>query len=125
VVKTDHEVSLLRLIEKVTNGTIIEISYTGESSLLNQPETMKLKIAFLGTAILLKPGVIIGGPVVHDCPLSRSLGYFLEPIIMLAPFAKRPLQLTLRGVTTDSADLSASPMVPMQIISYQCYDRWT
>jgi RNA 3'-terminal phosphate cyclase-like protein len=125
VVKTDHEVSLLRLIEKVTNGTIIEISYTGESSLLNQPETMKLKIAFLGTAILLKPGVIIGGPVVHDCPLSRSLGYFLEPIIMLAPFAKRPLQLTLRGVTTDSADLSASPMVPMQIISSQYYDRWT
>jgi RNA 3'-terminal phosphate cyclase-like protein len=125
VVKTDHEVSLLRLIEKVTNGTIIEISYTGESSLLNQPETMKLKIAFLGTAILLKPGVIIGGPVVHDCPLSRSLGYFLEPIIMLAPFAKRPLQLTLRGVTTDSADLSASPMAPMQIISSQCYDRWT
>ena len=59
-----------------------------------------------GTAILLKPGIISGGPVSHECPLSRSIGYFLEPIIMLAPFAKKPLQLTLRGITTDEHDLS-------------------
>ena len=26
---TDYEVSLLRLLEKITNGTVIEISYTG------------------------------------------------------------------------------------------------
>ncbi|TFK80744.1 18S rRNA biogenesis protein, partial [Polyporus arcularius HHB13444] len=83
----DYEVSLLRLLERVTNGTIIEISVTG-------------------TAILLKPGIIAGGSVVHDCPLSRSVGYFLEPIVMLAPFAKKPLQLTLRGITTDDNDLS-------------------
>ncbi|TFK55090.1 18S rRNA biogenesis protein [Heliocybe sulcata] len=84
----DFEISLLRLLEKVTNGTVIEISYTG-------------------TAVLLKPGVISGGPVTHECPLSRSIGYFLEPIIMLAPFAKSPFQLTLRGITTDDRDLSA------------------
>ncbi|RDB21495.1 putative RNA 3'-terminal phosphate cyclase-like protein [Hypsizygus marmoreus] len=84
----DFEVSLLRLLEKVTNGTIIEISVTG-------------------TAILLKPGIISGGSLSHDCPLSRSVGYFLEPIIMLAPFCKTPLQLTLRGITTDEHDLSA------------------
>ncbi|KAK0459854.1 18S rRNA biogenesis protein [Desarmillaria tabescens] len=83
----DFEISLLRLLEKVTNGTIIEISITG-------------------TAILLKPGIISGGPLVHDCPLSRSVGYFLEPIIMLAPFSKKPFQLTLRGITTDEHDLS-------------------
>ncbi|TBU35748.1 18S rRNA biogenesis protein [Dichomitus squalens] len=83
----DYEVSLLRLLERVTNGTVIEISVTG-------------------TAVLLKPGVIAGGNVVHDCPLTRSVGYFLEPIVMLAPFAKKPLQLTLRGITTDENDLS-------------------
>ncbi|KAG6814502.1 hypothetical protein H0H92_000027 [Tricholoma furcatifolium] len=83
----DFEVSLLRLLEKVTNGTVIEISVTG-------------------TAILLKPGVISGGALTHDCPLSRSIGYYLEPIIMLAPFCKTPLQLTLRGITTDENDLS-------------------
>lgn len=63
---------------------------------------------YSGTAILLKPGIIAGGPVTHDCPLSRSIGYFLEPVIMLAPFAKKPLQLTLRGITTDDNDLSVS-----------------
>ncbi|KAJ7685311.1 RNA 3'-terminal phosphate cyclase/enolpyruvate transferase [Mycena polygramma] len=83
----DFEISLLRLLEKVTNGTIIEISVTG-------------------TALLLKPGIISGGPLTHDCPLSRSIGYFLEPVVMLAPFAKKPLQLTLRGITTDEHDLS-------------------
>ncbi|KAK1228407.1 hypothetical protein PQX77_000743 [Marasmius sp. AFHP31] len=83
----DFEISLLRLLEKLTNGTVIEISVTG-------------------TALLLKPGIISGGPIVHDCPLSRSVGYFLEPVIMLAPFAKKPLQLTLRGITTDDKDLS-------------------
>lgn len=59
-----------------------------------------------GTAILLKPGIIAGGSITHECPLSRSMGYFLEPVIMLAPFAKKPLQLTLRGITTDDHDLS-------------------
>ncbi|KAI9508282.1 18S rRNA biogenesis protein [Russula earlei] len=83
----DYEVGLLRLIEKVTNGTVIEISLTG-------------------TAILLKPGIISGGPVAYECPSSRSVGYFLEPIIMLAPFSKKPLALTLRGITTDDKDLS-------------------
>ncbi|KAF9053819.1 18S rRNA biogenesis protein [Hymenopellis radicata] len=84
----DYEISLLRLMEKITNGTVIEISITG-------------------TAILLKPGIISGGPVVHDCPLSRSIGYFLEAVILLAPFAKKPLQLTIRGITSDDNDLSA------------------
>ncbi|KAJ7343364.1 18S rRNA biogenesis protein [Mycena albidolilacea] len=83
----DFEISLLRLLEKVTNGTVIEISVTG-------------------TAILLKPGIISGGPLTHDCPLSRSIGYFLEPVVMLAPFAKKSFQLTLRGITTDEHDLS-------------------
>ncbi|KAL5489816.1 hypothetical protein ACEPAI_4648 [Sanghuangporus weigelae] len=83
----DFEASLLRLMEKVTNGTVIEISYTG-------------------TSVLVKPGVIVGGGITHDCPLSRSVGYFLEPLIMIAPFAKKPLNLTLRGITTDDRDLS-------------------
>ncbi|KIJ33512.1 hypothetical protein M422DRAFT_35428 [Sphaerobolus stellatus SS14] len=84
----DFEVSLLRLLEKLTNGTVIEISVTG-------------------TSVLLKPGVITGGKVTHDCPLSRSIGYFLEAIIMIAPFAKKPINLTLKGITTDEHDLSA------------------
>ncbi|KAG8217735.1 18S rRNA biogenesis protein [Butyriboletus roseoflavus] len=83
----DYEISLLQLLEKATNGTVIEISVTG-------------------TAILFKPGIISGGPVTHECPLSRAVGYFLEPLIMLAPFSKKPFQFTLRGITTDDIDLS-------------------
>ncbi|KAG8843643.1 hypothetical protein FRB91_003220, partial [Serendipita sp. 411] len=82
----DYEVSFLRLLEKISNGSHIEISHTG-------------------TAILVKPGILSGGPITHDCPLSRSIGYFLEPIVALAPFSKRPLMLTLKGVTTDEKDL--------------------
>ncbi|KAF9526968.1 18S rRNA biogenesis protein [Crepidotus variabilis] len=84
----DYEISLLRLLEKLTNGIEIEISVTG-------------------TAILLRPGVIMGGVLQHECPLSRSIGYFLEPVIMLAPFSKKPVNLTLKGITTDKHDLSA------------------
>ncbi|KAF8798189.1 18S rRNA biogenesis protein [Phlegmacium glaucopus] len=83
----DYEISLLRLLEKVTNGTVIEISVTG-------------------TAILLRPGIILGGTLQHDCPTSRSIGYFLEAIVKLAPFAKKPIHLTLKGITTDEHDLS-------------------
>jgi len=87
----DYEVNLLRLLEKITNGTVIEIGYTG-------------------TSLLLRPGVISGGNVTHECPLSRSIGYFLEPVIMLAPFAKKPMQLTIRGITTDDRDLSVDTL---------------
>ena len=61
-----------------------------------------------GTSVLLKPGIISGGPVTHDCPLSRSVGYYLEPLLLLAPFAKKALFLTLRGITSNEDDLSVS-----------------
>lgn len=73
----------------------------------------------------MKPGVIAGGSIAHDCPLSRSIGYFLEPLIMLAPFAKRPLQLTLKGITTDDHDLSVCvqpPSAPLELVRYICVD---
>jgi RNA 3'-terminal phosphate cyclase-like protein len=63
--------------------------------------------------------------VTHECPLSRSLGYFLEPIIMIAPFSKKPLNLTLKGITTDDKDLSVSgevctrKKIPSHFVSYQ------
>ena len=104
---------MLRLLEKVTNGTVVEISYTGASVCLRYfIRTSDSIFSMQGTSILLKPGIIHGGPVVHDCPLSRSMGYFLEPAVMLAPFAKKPLQLTLRGITTDDQDLSVRALSP-------------
>ena len=90
----------------MTNGTVIEISLTGVLYLF----LVGVGLTMIGTAILVKPGIISGGPVTHECPISRSIGYFLEPIIMLSPFSKKLLALTLKGITTDDKDLSVRPL---------------
>jgi RNA 3'-terminal phosphate cyclase-like protein len=97
IFKTDFEVSLLRLFETVTNGTNIEISYTG-------------------TTIAFRPGFIAGSPsqVIqahkHDCALSAPIGYYLEPLLLLAAFGKAPTNVTLTGITAGS---SAYPSVDL------------
>eukprot|EP00878_Enallax_costatus_P027957 GHUV01030150.1.p1 GENE.GHUV01030150.1~~GHUV01030150.1.p1 ORF type:complete len:340 (+),score=113.22 GHUV01030150.1:498-1517(+) len=84
----DFEANLLRLLEKLTNGCLVEISETG------------ISLRYL-------PGVIIcGSGISHDCGTSRSIGYFLEPLVLLALFAKRPLSITLKGITNDHVDPS-------------------
>ncbi|KAK3443737.1 probable RNA 3'-terminal phosphate cyclase-like protein [Eucalyptus grandis] len=83
-----HEVSLLRLLEKVCDDCVVEINETG-------------------TKLKYKPGIIMGGKhLVHDCGVSRSIGYFLEPLIVLGLFAKKPLSIRLKGITNDSKDPS-------------------
>lgn len=45
-----------------------------------------------------KPGVLKGGKdLVHDCGVSRSIEYFLEPLIVLGLFGKKPLSIILKG----------------------------
>ncbi|CAJ2676545.1 probable RNA 3'-terminal phosphate cyclase-like protein [Trifolium pratense] len=84
-----HEVSLLRLFDTVCDGCSVVINETG-------------------TKLKYKPGIIMGGRInyPHDCGVSRSIGYFLEPLIVLCLFAKEPLTITLKGVTNDSKDPS-------------------
>lgn len=57
-----------------------------------------------GTVLVYQPGLLSGGSVEHDCNMQRSLGYYLEALLMLAPFMKTPLKATLRGVTNDPSD---------------------
>ncbi|KAJ4704882.1 RNA 3'-terminal phosphate cyclase-like protein [Melia azedarach] len=81
-----REVSLLRLIEKVCDDCVVEINETGS----------KLKY---------KPGIVMGGKnLVHDCGVTRSIGYFLEPLILIGLFAKKPISVKLKGITNDSKD---------------------
>ncbi|DBA03606.1 TPA: hypothetical protein N0F65_006785 [Lagenidium giganteum] len=84
---TDFEANLLRLMDKITNGSHIEINETG-------------------TKLKFSPGFIVGGRIEHDCGVKRSIGWFLEAVAALAPFGKRPLHLTLRGITNDNVDMS-------------------
>ncbi len=83
----DFEASFLRLVETLTNGCRVDINETG-------------------TAMRYAPGVIMGGTVEHDCGTSRSIGWFLEGILPLLPFAKRPTTLVLKGITNDDADVA-------------------
>lgn len=59
-----------------------------------------------GTRLLYQPGMLIGGKFQHDCSLSRSIGYYLEALVALAPFCKKPLDVVLRGITNDQTDPS-------------------
>jgi RNA 3'-terminal phosphate cyclase-like protein len=86
----EHEASFLRLLDRLTNGTVVEINATG-------------------TQLRFKPGLLLGGNVQHDCPTSRSVGWFLEGILPLAAFGKEPLHLTLSGVTDGTANIDPSP----------------
>ncbi|EME79136.1 uncharacterized protein MYCFIDRAFT_50976 [Pseudocercospora fijiensis CIRAD86] len=84
-----HEVSFLRLLDAITNGSQIEFSYTG-------------------TTVLYKPGLITGsvtghgasgGVIRHELPAdcTRGASYFLIPLCLLAPFSKAPVNVLLTG----------------------------
>lgn len=84
----DYEASFLRLLEKISNGCIVEINETG-------------------TKLRYKPGMLVGGRrLVHECGTGRAIGYFLEPLIVLGLFGKKPLSISLRGITNDNNDPS-------------------
>lgn len=83
-----HEVSFLRLLEKICDDCKVEVNETG-------------------TILKYKPGTVMGGRnLAHDCGVSRSIGYFLEPLLLLGLFAKKPLTIRLKGITNDSNDPS-------------------
>ncbi len=99
-----HEISYLRLLEAVTNGSHIEISYTG-------------------TTLLYRPGLITGsapgsgatgGVIKHELPAgcTRGASYFLIPLCLLAPFSKAPMNVMFTGPgvitsATPAGDMSA------------------
>jgi len=83
----EAEAGFVRLLDKMTNGSKIEVNETG-------------------TQLTYQPGALLGGRVEHQCSLARGVGYWLEPILALAPFCKNPLHLILTGVTNNQIDPS-------------------
>lgn len=83
----DFEANLLRLVDSLTNGTKIEVSQTG-------------------TQFCLVPGMLRGGTITHQCNHARAIGYYLELLVMVAPFCKQPVKATLTGVTNNQLDPS-------------------
>ena len=83
----DFEANFLRLVEKLTDGCAIEINETG-------------------TSLRYKPGLISGGRIVHDCGMSRAIGWFIEGILPLVVFGKDNSSIAFTGVTNDALDFS-------------------
>nr|ACO15044.1 RNA 3-terminal phosphate cyclase-like protein [Caligus clemensi] len=83
----EFEANLIRLFDKLTNGSKFEVSETG-------------------TALTYHPGLLTGGSFVHEtCPL-RGIGYYMEPLLLLGLFCKNPLEVTFKGVTNHPSDPS-------------------
>lgn len=53
----EYEVNFIRLLDKVTNGTLIQLNETG-------------------TSLYFQPGLLYGGSIEHECSLERSIGKF-------------------------------------------------
>lgn len=81
----EYEENLIQLIEKITSGCKFNISK--DRSRLN-----------------FSPGTITGGSIKHNCHIARSISYYLEVLLCLAPFSKQPFEITLNGVTNDKID---------------------
>lgn len=84
---SEYELTLLKLFDSITNGTRIEINETG-------------------TRILFRPGLLSGGSFELDCGTGRPISYYLETVIYLAPFAKKPVSAKLFGVSNIRDDIS-------------------
>ena len=104
-----YEVSYLRLLDGITNGSRIEINATG-------------------TQVRFVPGILTGGIVEHACPTMspdddvadtnnnshdfhskvRSIGWFIEGILPLLPFGKEPLTIHFTGVTDGTCEQDPS-----------------
>ena len=59
-----------------------------------------MEISHTGTSVSFKPGIIKGGVIGHECDLMKPIGYYLDPLLALAPFSKFAFKLTLTGITT-------------------------
>ncbi|KAL2048745.1 hypothetical protein ABVK25_010997 [Lepraria finkii] len=102
-----HEVSFLRLLEAVTNGSHIEISYTG-TTLVYRPGLITGSAPGSGTS---------GGVIRHELPAgcTRGVSYFLIQLCLLAPFSKAPMNVLFTGPgvitsATPAGDMSADSL---------------
>jgi len=98
-----HEISFLRLLEAITNGSSLQISYTG-TTLTYNPGLITGSVAGLGAH---------GDVIEHVLPATntRGVSYFLLPLCMLSPFSKAPVNVRFTGPgvitsATEAGDMS-------------------
>jgi RNA 3'-terminal phosphate cyclase-like protein len=98
-----QEISFLRLLDSLTNGSLLQISYTG-TILTYQPGLLVGSVAGLGAS-----------SEVVSCRLPaenrRGVSWFLIPLCLLAPFAKQAVNVRFEGdgcitSATETGDVS-------------------
>ena len=89
---SDSEVAYANLLATLAPGTKVEAQADGR------------RMTFV-------PGLLEGGKIELEMPGERTLGYYLEYVLLLLPFAKLNCELTLTGVTNNASDLSADYLV--------------
>lgn len=85
-----YEISFLKLIEQITNGSKVFISQTG-------------------TMMKFVPGTITnnyGKDIEVACDSSRALSYYIEGLVPICIFGKEKLSCKLFGVSNNNTDLS-------------------
>ena len=85
-----YEISFLKLISEITNGTVIDINKTG-------------------TTLKFTPGTITnnyGDEFTFQCDKSRAVTYYAEGLIPIAMFGKESLVVNLEGITNNNIDNS-------------------
>ncbi|KAI6780192.1 uncharacterized protein J7T54_000098 [Emericellopsis cladophorae] len=94
-----HEVSFLRLLEAITNGSSMQISYTG-TTMTYHPGLITGTIPGQGAT----EGDVIEHLLPHNC--ARGVTYFLLPLCLLAPFSKSHMNVRFSGsgVITSSTE---------------------
>ncbi|PHH77171.1 hypothetical protein CDD80_860 [Ophiocordyceps camponoti-rufipedis] len=85
-----HHISFLRLLEAVTNGSSIQISFTG-TTITYRPGLI--------TGTVAGQGATEGDVIVHNIPESNTRGvtYYLLPLCLLAPFSKAHMNVRFSG----------------------------
>ncbi|KAJ3508826.1 hypothetical protein NM208_g15762 [Fusarium decemcellulare] len=99
-----HEISFLRLLEAVTNGSSMQISYTG-TTITYHPGLITGTIAGFGASD--------GDVIEHNISMNNTRGvtYFLMPLCLLAPFSKAHMNVRFTGPgvitsSTETGDIS-------------------
>jgi len=64
--------------------------------------------------------MLCGGEIQHSCNVQRSIGYYLEVLLCLAPFTKQMLRATLNGVTSDNTDPSVCFELYVEFTACHC-----
>jgi RNA 3'-terminal phosphate cyclase-like protein len=99
-----HEISFLRLLEAITNGSSMQISYTG-TTITYHPGLI--------TGAIAGQGATDGDVIEHKIPdtCTRGITYFLLPLCLLAPFSKAHMNVRFSGAgvitsATETGDVS-------------------